>query len=88
MHATKSNNNKIKNDSIIMYHENNKSSSEKFIESIYTLVKLALVLVLILIYKDAWKKAWKNKKLGKIYFIIHYSDTYALPFIVGILLGK
>jgi len=65
--------------------ENDKSSIEKFIESIFSLLKLALVLVLVWIYIDAWKNAWKNKNWIKFILlsiipalIIRKNDFYIL----------
>jgi hypothetical protein len=68
--------------------ENNKSSFEKFIESIFSLLKLALVLVLVWIYIDAWKNAWKNKNWIKFILLSIIPALMLYTLLWEILVGK
>ena len=68
--------------------ENDKSSIEKFIESIFSLLKLALVLVLVWIYIDAWKKAWKNKNWVKFILLSIIPALMLYTLLWEILVGK
>jgi small-conductance mechanosensitive channel len=68
--------------------ENNKSSFEKFIESLFTLVKLALVFLLIWMYIDEWKESWQNKKWIKFILLSIIPALMMYVLLWDILVGK